>query len=550
MTAVVRSERRIARLRMAAASPGTGLRPTLTAYLQQHLNAFQEGFRHNLAIVGPAGSGKSVLLRHVLEAASRDASIVYCSLQRDSLRTFLKQFSAAVLRAAAGVSDELPFEAVLDRAQACAPRTAEAIRALLERHATGHVPAEAFTHALDVIPLLHDECRRPCVLVLDEFLHLEDLGLSHAFHELGKRVMTWPFVFFLVTSSSSYRARDILRERLHLLFGQFELVSLSTIEPDAALAWMQTELPGVQAQPEIAQFVLHWLGGSPWAIHLLLRRMQERMRLGGERRVSTGTLFQAAWDVLGSPDGALYHWCATRLEQVIHHPHGLLAREALIAVACGARTSQAIAKQTGTARHVASALQLLVEHDLVERKGACWVMIDQLMACWVATILGSSERDSAPSRAASKQRFAEILLAMWTSWEGAASQSLAQRIGGLLSQFHNETVSLDSKTGRLPSFDSLQDHRPFQDGTTYLVADSTDRRWCCLIHEGALEESGIAAFEHFCRAQHPRPTRKVVNAHAGLELNAKLLAKESNMWVWEPQDMHLLFLLYGQPPLR
>lgn len=550
MTAVVQPERRVARLRMAATPHRAGLRPTLTAYLQQHLQAFQDGFRHNLALIGPAGSGKSIVLHQVLESAEEHTSIIDCSLQRDSLPAFLKQFLAAVLRAAAGTASGPSLEATLEQARARAPRTTEAIRELLERYATGHVPAEAFTRALDVIPLLHEECSRPCVLVLDEFLHLEDLGLSHAFHELGKRVMTWPFVLFLVTSSSSYRAREILRERFHLLFGQFELVSVPAIEPAAAMAWMQDELPGLQADPEIAQFMLQWIGACPWAIHLLLKRMQERMRLNAERRATTSTLFQAAWDVLGSPEGALYHWCATRLERVLHHPHGLLAREALIAIACGAKTSQAIAKQAGATRHLALALQLLAEHDLVERKGACWVMSDQLMACWVVTILGSHERDGALTRAASKQRFAEALLGMWTHWEHAASQSLAQRIGGLLSRFRNETVSLDSKTGRLPSFDALHSHHPSQGGATYLVADSKERRWCCLVHEGTVEEAGVAAFEQFCRAQHPKPTRKVVVAQAGLELNAKLLAKESNMWLWEPEDVNLLFLLYGQPPLR
>ncbi|MBI3322869.1 MAG: hypothetical protein HYZ95_00205 [Candidatus Omnitrophica bacterium] len=84
---------------------------------------------------------------------------------------------------------------------------------------------------------------------------------------------------------------------------------------------------------------------------------------------------------------------------------------------------------------------------------------------------------------------------------------------------------------------------------TYLVAEGEERRWSCLIHEGKLDEAEIAAFEQFCRSQLPRPSRKIVVARNGMELNAKLLAKEANMWVWEPEDVNLLFLLYGQPPL-
>ena len=83
------------------------------------------------------------------------------------------------------------------------------------------------------------------------------------------------------------------------------------------------------------------------------------------------------------------------------------------------------------------------------------------------------------------------------------------------------------------------------DGQTYLLADSDEQRWCCLVHEGQLEEASITAFERFCQTQSPRPSRKVVVSNCGMDLNAKLLAKESNMWVWEPEDVQLLSLLYG-----
>ena len=47
----------------------------------------------------------------------------------------------------------------------------------------------------------------------------------------------------------------------------------------------------------------------------------------------------------------------------------------------------------------------------------------------------------------------------------------------------------------------------------------------------------------------PRPGRKIVVSQEGLELNATLLAKEAGMWIWHPEDVNVLFRLYGQPPL-
>jgi hypothetical protein len=527
------------------------LRPRLTTYLQQRFSAFEDGFRHNLAVLGPLGSGKSVLLQQVLRASDRRVLKIFCSLQRDSLREFLRRFTASVLRAALDAAPEVPFDALLQHAAAVAPKTTAAALQL-ERYATGHLQAEGFVHALDLIPLLHQELNRPCVLVLDEFLYLEELGLSHTFHELGKRVMTWPFALFLVSSSSTFRAREILRERLHLLFGQFELLCLGPIETDAALKWMTQELPGAISQPQLMRFLLHWIGTSPWYLGVLLKRMRELGRLSRQRHrlLTEETLFHAAWDMLGSPDGALHQWCAAQIERVMQADHGPLAREALVALARGARTTQAIAQQCGTRRNLSPTLQFLVEHNLIQRKGACWVITDQLFACWLAAVLGPRQQRDASDHAATRSLFEQTLRGIWSRWLEATHQPLATRIGSLLAEFRNETVSLDHKTGRLPSFQTMNAQPSSQRHETYIVAEGDERRWCCLVHEGKLEETSITAFEQFCRAQAPRPSRKVVVAKEGLELNAKLLAKEASMWVWEPEDVNLLFLLYGQPPLN
>jgi hypothetical protein len=227
----------------------------------------------------------------------------------------------------------------------------------------------------------------------------------------------------------------------------------------------------------------------------------------------------------------------------------VVARDALLAIAYGARTSQAIADKLGTRRNLSEALQVLVEHDLVERKGTCWIIPDRLLAIWLTGALGPRERHSALDRATAQRAFEHVLSDEWTAWRGVVNRSLSERMEGVLNQFHNETVSLDSKTGRLPAFATLHSQRLDRSDVTYLVADGENRRWCCAVYESQPDESTITTFEQFCSAQQPRPVRKVVVTQHAMDLNARLLAKTCNMWVWGPEDVNLLFLLYGQPPL-
>ena len=522
----------------------TELRPALSGYLHQRLIALQDGFRHNIAIVGPVGSGKTVLVQQLLATSAAQVVKLHCALQSDSMRAFLKRWTLAVLRAALDQPSASSVDVLLEQADRRVPRTAAAIRAL-DRYEHGRLPAEAFSHALDVVPILHQELQRPCVLVLDEFLALEELGLTHAIHELGKRVMTWPFALFVLISSAQERARDVLRERLHVLFGQFEVLPMGSVDTASVMSWMEQELPGAESVQELLRFLVHWTQLSPWYATVLLKRTRELLRLQRQRRVTHAVLLQAAWDVLGSVDGGLHHWCAGRLQRLVPEKHGPLARQALIRIAGGARTLHTIGQQCGGSRRLSQALHLLASHDLIERKGTCWLIPDQVLACWLNAIAGPQDQGLPTSQ----ERFEGVLKDMWLEWQAATTRPLAARMTDLFERFRDETVSLDHKTGRLPPFTSFAHHRVSPDGGTYVVADGPERRWCCLIHDRPVTESDITAFEQFCRAQAPRPARKVVVIRHPLELNATLLAKEADMWVWRPDDLNLLFLLYGQPVL-
>ena len=54
----------------------TNLRPELAHHLRQRLNAFGEGFRHNLALLGPPGSGKTFQLQELIRARPTNALVI------------------------------------------------------------------------------------------------------------------------------------------------------------------------------------------------------------------------------------------------------------------------------------------------------------------------------------------------------------------------------------------------------------------------------------------------------------------------------------------
>jgi hypothetical protein len=531
----------------------TNLRPELASHLTQRLKAFSEGFRHNLALIGPPGSGKTYQLQRILaQQPPLPLILIYCPLYQESARSFLRRFFCAILQAgglapqAANQDDarNQPMEALLESAEASLPTTAAAIR-VAEGLLTRHLFGEAFNRALDAIPILAEERHQPCVLMLDEFLYLEELGFVHAFHELGKRVMIWPSTLFVLASSSPYRARLILRERLHLLFGQFELLTLEAADPSSAKAWVAQELRALRGVKALSPFLIHWLGSYPSYLGVFLKRLKELARLGGSCTELTEALFlQAAWDVLGGPESTLHHWCLSRTERLTRVRLGARATEALIHIAQGARTSTELSQRIGRAG-LSGALQLLVEQDLAKRNGMCWVVSDPVLRCWLSTVLAAQRFDARSDSAEIRSRFEQHLRALWLRWIESAQLPLAGQVEALFTKFRDDTVSIDSKTGRLPRFERVTAQRPHSLGAgAYLVADGSGKRWCATVQEGLIDETVIANFETFCKAQTPKPSRKVVIAKEGLDDNARLLAKSVNMWVWGSGDLQSLMKLY------
>ena len=527
----------------------TNLRPELTHHLMQRLQAFEEGFRRNLALLGPPGGGKTFQLHQLMRTQPQTVTTVYCALYRESCRSFIRRLLCAILQAglpearASWTHAQHPLEELLEHAERQLPRSASMIQPI-EGLLTRRLFADAFVRALDTIPILAEERGQPCMLILDEFVLLEELGLTHAFHELGKRVMTWPSVLFILTSSSLYRARMILRERLQLLFGQFELITLGSVPPSTAGAWVEHELGGLAGASRIAPFLIQWLGAYPWYLSVFLKRLKELAALG--RLDSTEALFlQTAWDLIGSIEGSLHQWCVSRTEGLMRHRPGTRAIEALIHIAGGARTATDIGKQIGRAG-LANALQLLTEHDLAKRNGTCWTVTDPMLRCWLSTVLAAQRTDALPDHQELRQRFEHDVRTLWVHWAQLHELSFPEQVVGLFTKFSDETVSLDSKTGRLPKFHSVSTHRSDTPGTgAYLIAQSQGKHWCAAIQEGRVDENVITEFDAFCRQQQLKPTRKVVITKSTMDQHARLLAKAANMWVWELEALNTLRGLYG-----
>jgi hypothetical protein len=237
----------------------------------------------------------------------------------------------------------------------------------------------------------------------------------------------------------------------------------------------------------------------------------------------------------------------TRIEVLSVVRLGAKATEALLHIAGGVRTQRALAERLGRSR-LSEALHLLLEHDLVTRHGSCWVVPDPILRSWLSNVLAAQRSTPRSDGTPVRERFAQGLHTLWAQWRYERELTVSQQVAAWLSRFNDEVVSLDSKLGHLPKFDTITAHASDAiDGSAYLVAAGDGARWCVTVHDGPVEEGWLATFDRFCRMQPVKPARKVIVTTAGLDEQARVLAKAAKMWVWDPADLRRLRDVYGSP---
>jgi hypothetical protein len=325
---------------------------------------------------------------------------------------------------------------------------------------------------------------------------------------------------------------------------------LEAVEKEPATLWVENELQQTADKKTLGPFLLEWLGTYPWHLTVFLKRFNELRYLAHPTQPAEALFLETTWDLLGRPEGTWYQWCESRIGWLLRARPGARALDALIQIASGVRTATELGKRIGRGR-LSEALNLLTVHDLAQRHGMCWMVVDPLLRCWLSTVLITQRSSASLDGAQIRQRLESYLRLLWTQWLYTNQLPLPEQVVALFERFCDDTVSLDSKIGRLPRFATITKHRA-EDAAAhvYLVADAPGKRWCATVHSTPVDEQAIATFDTFCRAQAPKPSRKVVILKSLMDQNARVLAKAANMWVWTAQELNLLMELYRQPVAR
>ena len=517
--------------------------------LDKRVLALKDGYRQNVALTGPNLVGKSSIIHHFLYSIQGENFIpVYVEVAKEPFRQFADKFVATMLYNALrkmGEACGTDLERLMTRAQALFPKTYQAIvrlRGLMDRQDA----EESYAVLLGLTSTLKAEAGIPCIVLLDEFDNLENLGIKNPFTAFGRVIMVQKDTMYIVSSSRDEATRKILSEKLSLLFGNFEIIKVSNFDTKASSAYLDANFSGLSVDEGVKRFLISFTGGNPFYLDKISRRMKRIAAESASGRADSGIAGQSIVELVYNSDGVIHQY-------LVNYLYGFLdikARDASIsilgAIASGSRKQHEIARSAGVKQVDASKiLPMLVSCGIARKNGCHFGIEDPLLSFWLCHV-DRMKRSLLVDGAFNKSDlFLADIASHINAFEAEDNKDAGVRIAELFGMFDNDLVRVDNRNIRLPRFTKVET-RPGACGENFILASFKNNCWLIQPHKEPVNEQVIINFIRNVKTLDRKVTTRVIIPLKGMEDNSMLLAKELKISIWDLQTVNGLLSLYSR----
>jgi len=508
-----------------------------------------------VGIIGSSGLGKTHLLHDAFNDFSlcRDFICIYVHAESfDSeqlVDRWVRSVLASYLSHAAHPLESRDFNALLAACESLIPRTVEAVLQL-QKSIRKESHEQATRQLFALTGVLSQETGKKVILMLDEFQCLENLPVHDPFGALGKEIMVETNTLYLVTSSHPERAREIFREKLSLLFANFEVIELTAFDFQETADYLAFHFPKTQFTRQQKKFFITMTNGEPLYLDLLMDRLKFYVSPEQDQWVSDRLVFTAFHEELLDHKGRIALLFEKMLLPILRgNKENAPYLKTLLAISEGRHRLAAIAGFIG--RKMADTkkiLQRLVQEDCVRKRGTFYTIEDRLFRFWLKEVFARKTHEFQPCEKRAGDELHEVLREVFERIQHEENTLVSVHAERLFKEFRNDAVEIDGKKWKCPQFNEIH-YRPGHARFPSLIMRQQGVRWLCQIAEHYVREEDILAFLEDVKRSRTRIRTKILVALAGIDQNARLMAQTANVQLWGLRDFNCLLELYDFPKI-
>ncbi len=539
-------------------------RSRIRMHVEQRVRALQKGFRQNIGLIGREGLGKTHLLSS-LRTYLREScpEVLVAAVEMEFLRfdQFANRWIGSVLSALFPDDSDCLAEdlnRLLDRAAAIVPQSVEKAVRLQKTIFRGEWNSAAIRELFAFSGFVAEESGKKIVLILDEFQALEYLPSADPFAIFGKEIMVQKETLYLVSSSRPDKAREIFSEKLSMLFGNFEVIEMAAFGCRETESFLRISQPGFAFTREQIAMLVRLTGGVPNYLELIIEQLGSLYPVSHHRQgddeqrhaVPSERLLRAIEREMFDDRGRLALLFEKKLQGCRRFAKDCRPYiQALLAISLGRKKLVSIASYMDRkVREAKKIVERLVEEDLIVKRGAFYLIEDDLFSFWLREIYSLKIQSLGMNELPARERFLNLLQTVLKDSSRENPSYVLELVEKLFHEFRNDLVEINQRPLRLPQFHEVT-FRPSAGRFVSLLGRKTGGKWFCTVAMDPVIEEDILVFAEEVRKSRVKVQKKIIFALGGIEQNAKLMAQEARIQLLDLKNLNTLLQLYNFPQL-
>lgn len=521
-------------------------RRELLELLKKRVDGLRCGYRQNIAIIGPSYYGKtSVIYRFIDNLSFRDVVPVYIEVKPHGFSSFAEKFISTLLfKYLTNIEYKIEdAKELMPVASERLPKTVKAIRAIEALIKTGKT-SQAYSALFELPAMAYAETSVHPIIILDEFHRMGDFGIENAFAVLGKYIMLQKDTMYIVTSSQINQAREILSEKLSLLFGNFETYELETFDASTAVDFIDSRVCTNILPRQFINFLVAFTGGHPFYLDSILLKLDDNLSAESKDN-QIDAITKTFAEILFDSKGILNQHFSNMVSELEKTDQRYVP--ALLAVANGNKKAYPIsaASRLRTAE-LKPLLDELIDFGWVVKYGTFYLIRDKVLEFWLRNVHQNKEYLLDVGYEPKVSKFNLEIKEYLNKYAGVSKQDHIQRLSELFVSFKGELIEIDGRSFRFPAFKTVEVRNTKTEGVSYLVLSNNECMWAVLVGLRPLKDGDVTDFLNYCRQREKGIKRKVIISPSEMDANTKLIAKEAKSWIWALKELNELFDIAGK----
>lgn len=517
--------------------------------LNKRVMALKEGYRQNMALTGYSLSGKSSILHQFLCSIKEDQFIpVYVEVTRESFESFSEKFIATLLFNAMykiGERSEVDLTALLEKSKKLFPKTYALIK-----HVNAYIDRkdfdEAYTNLLGLTSSIKAEINMPCIVILDEFDNLEYVGVKNPFLSFGKVIMVQKDTMYIVSSSRNQAIKKIISEKLSLLFGNFEIVKVSGFDLATSKKFIEVKLAGFEITDTMKRFLISLTDSNPFYLDKLVSRSREIAYSRMTNYVDEDIVAAAILDLVYHSNGVIHQYLLNYILNLLETRARDLEIAILLAIANNINKQSDISRSLKIKRsEISKRLARLADTGLISKNGVFYKIDDTLLEFWIKFVYQRRKTLLVNGPFDKMKLFTTEIRSYMSGFVRELESDHAAKLAELFGLFANELVQIDSRYIKLPHFTRIE-VKTLPDSKQLIVASARGRSWIIRPHELAVGENDIIDYIRSAKSSGYRIANMIIISLSAIDENARLLAKELKISIWDINVINMLLKFYGK----